>query len=93
MKVLRTERSMEPCLEGGYLGYYFYLECPVDEAFVENAGRLGALTFMRAMKKPFFLVRGRHFVIRGQLGDAFCKVGIEAGDTTLVEHVRQSLEW
>ena len=92
MKVLREERSMEPCIEGGFFGYYFYLDGPVDEAFIQGLEHLGSLSYLPALKKPFFLVRGARFAIRGQVGDEFCKVGVEANDRQLLERLRGELE-
>lgn len=92
MKVLRVERAVEPCMEADFAGYYFCLDRVVDSEFVEALGTLGALTFLRALKKPFFIVRGNNFAIRGQQGDDFCKVGVAGNDTSLLEYLREELE-
>lgn len=88
MKILRVERAMEPCTEGGYFGYYFYLARPVNAAFVECLKPLGALTFMQNLKKPFYVLRGQKFVVRGQVGDDFCRVGVEGNSPLLLEEVQ-----
>lgn len=92
MKVLRTERAMEPCIEGGFFGHYVTLDGAVSAGWVEALAALGSLTFMKNLKKPFYLVRGPRFVIRGQVGDSFCKLGIEGNDGALLEKVCRDLE-
>ena len=92
MKVERTSRMVEPCTEGGYIGHYFHLDTVIDTEFVENLAAHGSLTFMRNLKKPFFLLRGDGFIIRGQVEDNFCKVGISGNDPTIFEAARKIIE-
>lgn len=92
MKVLRVERAVEPCLEAGFVGYYFYLEKSIDADFVESLATLGVLTFLRTLKKPFFIVHGKNFVVRGQQGDDFCKAGIAGNDRSVLESLCEKLE-
>lgn len=91
MMITKVERSLEPCVEGGYYGYYVHFTEPVGEAFVLALSKLGNLMFLKDMPKPFFLLRGRRFVLRGQLGDAFCKLGIEGNDSAVLEEVQRQL--
>lgn len=92
MKVIRIERAAEPCMEANFVGYYFYLEKTADVSFVESLAALGALTFLRTLKKPFFIVHGKNFVIRGQQGDDFCKAGIAGNDGSVLEALCRELE-
>lgn len=92
MKVLRTQRSIEPCIEGGFYGYYIYFDAPVSTEFVEGLKNLGALNFMQNLKKPFFLLRGERFILRGQVGDDFCKAGIRGNDKELLTKLCRDLE-
>ena len=92
MKVLRTNRMMEPCTEGGYIGHYFHLDTAISAEFVESLVVHGSLTFMQNLKKPFFLLRGEGLVIRGQVGDNFCKVGISGNDPAIFETAQKIIE-
>lgn len=79
-------------MEANFVGYYFYLEKTADVSFVESLAALGALTFLRTLKKPFFIVHGKNFVIRGQQGDDFCKAGIAGNDGSVLEALCRELE-
>ena len=92
MKIERTSRMIEPCTEGGYIGHYFHLDAAIGTEFVESLGAHGSLTFMRNLKKPFFLLRGDGIIIRGLVGDDFCKVGINGNNPALMDDARKIVE-
>jgi hypothetical protein len=91
MTITKVERAVEPCVESGYYGYYVHFSAPVDEDFVQALNPLGGLLFLKDLPKPFYLLRGSRFVLRGQTGDAFSKLGVEVNDPEILEAIQKLL--
>ncbi len=92
MTVVDTQRAMEPCAEAGYFGHYIHFDRDVDEAYVTALRPLGDLTFLRELKKPFFLLRGDGYILRGQVGDRFCKAGVAGNDPDTLARLIEALQ-
>lgn len=75
MRVLSAERSFEPCTESGWYGYDIRLSEPIDTRLIEALGALGSMSSILALKRPFFIVRGDGFLLRGITGDCFLRAG------------------
>ncbi len=87
MRVLSAERSFEPCAESGWYGYDIHLGEPVGEALISALGALGRLSCVRSLKRPFFVVRGDGFLIRGIVGDRFLRAGFAERDAPQMERL------
>lgn len=92
MKITKVEKSFDLCAESGWFGYYIHLAKPVSDPLIQSLAPLGQLTYMKTLKRPFFLVRTQTFLVRGILGDAFLKVGISQNDETLLQRVQAVIE-
>ena len=75
MQALSAERSFAPCAESGWYGYDIRLSEPIDDALIETLGTLGQMQCIRTLKRPFFIVRGDGFLLRGITGDCFLRAG------------------
>jgi hypothetical protein len=75
MRVLSNERSIEPCTESGWYGYDIRLSAPIDQKLIDVLGTLGCMRCISALKRPFFILRGEGFLIRGITGDEFLRAG------------------
>ena len=75
MQVLSAERSFEPCAESGWYGYDIRLSEPIDDGLIDALGTLGQMSCIRTLKRPFFIVRGDGFLLRGITGDCFLRAG------------------
>jgi len=75
MQALSAERSFEPCAENGWYGYDIRLSDPIDARLIKALGTLGRMTCILTLKRPFFIVRGDGFLLRGITGDCFLRAG------------------
>jgi hypothetical protein len=75
MQVLSAERSFEPCTESGWYGYDIRIDAPINAQLIEVLGVLGRMSCILTLKRPFFIVRGDGFLLRGITGDCFLRAG------------------
>ncbi len=87
MRVIASERSLEPCAESGWFGYDLALSEPIDESLLEALGSLGRMNCIRTLKRPFFIVRAEEFVLRGIVGDRFLRAGFSALSAPQMEQI------
>lgn len=92
MKITAVERSFEQCTESGWTGWHLRLDGKCDDDLVQALAPLGALTYMKHMARPFFLVQNEHFLVRGLVGDTFIKAGLKNNDQSWIEHIRAAVE-
>lgn len=92
IKVLSKERSIEPCTENGWFGYDIHLNMPIDLAIIESLGTLGRLRCILTLKRPFFIVHGDGFLLRGIMGDCLLRAGFADKTAPQLENICAFLE-
>lgn len=66
---------MDSCAESGWYGYDIHISKPVNETLIASLGILGRMNCICTLKRPFFIVRGEGFLVRGIAGDDFIRAG------------------
>lgn len=92
MKVLSKERSIEPCAENGWFGYDIRLSMPIDSKLIESLGTLGCLRCILTLKRPFFIVHGDGFLLRGIMGDCLLRAGFAEKTAPQLESICAFIE-
>ncbi len=76
MKIIEKTKSVEPCVEAGWMAFDYHLDGRIDKEFVLSLKPLGSLLLMENLKKPFFKIESNNYIIKGILGDDFFRVAM-----------------
>ncbi len=87
MRVLSKERSFEPCAESGWYGYDICLGAPIDQTLIQALGTLGRMSCILTLKRPFFILCGEGFLLRGITGDCFLRAGFAEKSAPQMEQI------
>ncbi|MCD8290670.1 MAG: hypothetical protein LUC91_04110 [Prevotella sp.] len=76
MKIIERTKSVEPCVEAGWMAFDYHLDGHIDKNFVLSLKPLGSLLLMENLKKPFFKIESHNFIIKGIIGNDFFRVAM-----------------
>ena len=79
MRIIDKIPSREPCAEAGWYAWDYLLDRPADDDFILSLRPLGAFTYLRALKKPFYKIESEYLHIRGMKGDDYVRVAANDG--------------
>jgi len=92
MKVTDISESIELCTEAGWSAYDMAVDMPIDREAILNLGTLGDLTYLSALKQPFYRIQSRYYMIKGLEGKCQLRVAMLLGEEAVLERVREILE-
>ena len=92
MKVTGERESIELCTEAGWSAVDLLTDEPVREKQIRSLGQLGTLTYLRMLKKPFYRVESRFWLIKGLEGECSLRVSMLAGEEEILERTKAVLE-
>ena len=75
MKILSIEKSLEDCQQVRGQGYDLHMSRAVMEEDIEKWRGLGDMIYMKQLRRPFFKISSRQYIIRGFLGSSTVRIG------------------
>lgn len=92
MKVLEQRASLELCTESGWYAWDLITEQPVTREVIEALGKLGTLTYLGMLNKPFYRIEEKYHMIKGLEGERTLRVAMLEGKEEILDKVTDMLE-
>lgn len=92
MKVTETTESVELCTESGWSAYDVTVDEPIDAHTILELGSLGTLTYLSALKQPFYRIEEQYYMIKGLEGKSQLRVAMLIGEEQILDRVKDILE-
>jgi len=92
MKVIETAESMELCTEAGWEAVDITVDAPIDREVILRLGTLGSLSYLRALKQPFYRIQAAHYMIKGLEGKCQLRAAMLMGEEAILDRIRELLE-
>lgn len=91
MRLLDKHNSWEPCTESGWIAYDYLLETPLLLEDILSLQKIGALTYLRMLRKPFFKLEMDYVHIKGTEGEKVLRMAAHMGHMEQLEKMEKMM--